>query len=227
MISRPIARSSAARVAGALLTLTVVALGRPLAAQASGQGSSSGGHAAPAGATSARQIPPAAEQVAAAVLPLPAEQRAGATVLGYASDGRLVTLRAGTGAMRCLADDPAQPTFHVACYHQGLEPFMARGRALRAEGVTGMQVDTVRFREVTSGALALPRTGGALYSLSGPAGSWDAATGKVTGARPLFVYYLPFATAASTGLSEVPVRDGPWLMFPGTAKAHIMLVGTM
>jgi hypothetical protein len=226
MISRPIARSSAARVAGALLTLTVVALGRPLAAQASGQGSSSGGHAAPAGATSARQIPPAAEQVAAAVLPLPAEQRAGATVLGYASDGRLVTLRAGTGAMRCLADDPAQPTFHVACYHQGLEPFMARGRALRAEGVTGMQVDTVRFREVTSGRWRCHARAG--RSTRSPA---RREAGMRRRARSPARARCSCTTSRSPRLRPRGSRSArarrPWLMFPGTAKAHIMLVGTM
>lgn len=171
--------------------------------------------------------PPAAEQVAAAVLPLPADLRASATVLGYDAAGKLVTLREGTGAMRCLADDPAQENFHVACYHRALEPFMARGRSLRAEGVKGTQVDTVRFREIAAGKLAMPRTGGALYTLTGPAGSWNAATGKATGARPLFVYYMPGATGATSGISETPSRTEPWLMFPGTPKAHVMLVGTM
>jgi hypothetical protein len=171
--------------------------------------------------------PPPAEQIAAAVLPLPAEQRAAATVLGYDASGKLVTLREGTGAMRCLADDPKQENFHVACYHKALEPFMARGRALRASGVTGTQVDTVRFREIAAGQLEMPRTGGALYTLTGPAGSWNAAAGKATGTRPLFVYYMPFATGATTGISEKPSGSEPWLMFPGTPKAHVMLVGTM
>jgi hypothetical protein len=171
--------------------------------------------------------PPPAEQLAAAVLPLPADLRASATVLGYDATGKLVTLREGTGAMRCLADDPAQENFHVACYHRSLEPFMARGRALRAQGVRGEQVDSTRFREVAAGRLAMPRTGGALYTLTGPAGSWNAATGKATGVRPLFVYYMPGATGASTGISETPSRTEPWLMFPGTPKAHVMLVGTM
>jgi hypothetical protein len=180
------------------------------------------GHAAP----SAPVLPPA-EQIAAAVLPLPAEQRAGATVLGYDAGGKLVTLREGAGAMRCLADDPAREDFHVACYHKGLEPFMARGRALRAAGTKGTEVDSVRFREVASGALAMPRAGGALYTLTGPAGSWNAAAGKATGARPLFVYYIPYATGATTGISEKPSGSEPWLMFPGTPKAHVMLVGTM
>ena len=195
-----------------------------LAASATGLAAQAPAAAHPAGHHAA---PPAAEQVAAAVLPLPADLRASATVLGYDAAGKLVTLREGTGAMRCLADDPAQENFHVACYHKALEPFMARGRALRAEGVKGTEVDTVRFREIAAGKLAMPRTGGALYTLTGPAGSWNAAAGKATGARPLFVYYMPGATGATSGISETPSRTEPWLMFPGTPKAHVMLVGTM
>ena len=184
--------------------------------------------AAPLAAQSApARIPPAAEQIAAAVLPLPAELRESAAVLGYDAAGKLVTLREGSGAMRCLADDPAQPQYHVACYHRSLEPFMARGRALRAEGVRGEQVDTVRFREVAANKLAMPRTGGALYTLTSTTGGFDAASGKIAGARPLFVYYMPGATAATSGISEKPSRSEPWLMFPGTPKAHVMLVGTM
>ena len=184
--------------------------------------------AAPLAAQSApARIPPAAEQIAAAVLPLPAELRESAAVLGYDAAGKLVTLREGSGAMRCLADDPAQPQYHVACYHRSLEPFMARGRALRAEGVRGEQVDTVRFREVAANKLAMPRTGGALYTLTSTTGGFDAASGKIAGARPLFVYYMPGATAATSGISEKPSRNEPWLMFPGTPKAHVMLVGTM
>jgi hypothetical protein len=179
---------------------------------------------APAGSVT---IPPAAQQIAAAVLPAPKEMRDSATVLGYAPDGRLVTLREGRGAMICLASDPKAQGFHVACYHRSLEPFMARGRELRAHGVTGGQVDSVRFAEARAGKLALPDRPAALYSLTGPAGSFDPATGAVTGVRWLYVVYIPYATAASTGLSATPVRGAPWIMFAGTPKAHIMFVPSM
>ena len=182
--------------------------------------------AAPALVAAQGAAPPAAEQIAAAVLPLPAELRAGATVLGYDAAGRLVTLRAGTNAMRCLADQPGDDRFHVACYHREMEPFMARGRALRAEGVKGDQVDSVRFREIRQRRLTLPSGAWPLYSLSGPASVWDAAAGTATGARPLFVLYLPYATTASTGVSDKPSK-GPWLMFPGTPKAHLMITPDM
>lgn len=166
---------------------------------------------------------PAAQQIAAAVLPLPVEFRADARVLGYqAGRHELVPLREGKGPFTCLATDPTAQAFHVACYHRSLEPFMARGRALRASGVKGDQVDTVRFAEVRAGKLAMPSHPASLYQLFGPPGSYDAASGTATKAQALYIVYLPGATAASTGLSVKPAEGTPWLMFPGTPKAHIM-----
>ncbi len=169
--------------------------------------------------------PDAARQIAAAVLPLPDSLRASARVLGYDAGGRLVELRSG-GPMVCLADDPADARFHVACYHESLEPYMARGRALRAQRLSPAAVDSVRFAEVASGRLRLP-SAAALYSLTGRAGSYDAATGAVTGAQPLFVVYLPFATTATTGLPSLPQRNAPWLMHAGQPSAHVMFVPEM
>src|SRR5262249_35093331 len=92
-------------------------------------------------AGAAAQPAPDAQQIASAVLPLPKEFRESARVLGYhAGSSQLVPLREGTGAFTCLATDPKESDFHVACYHKSLEPFMARGRALRAQGVIGPQV---------------------------------------------------------------------------------------
>jgi hypothetical protein len=122
--------------------------------------------------------------------------------------------------MICLASNPDAKDFHVACYHKLLEPFMARGRELRAQGVKGEQVDTVRFKEIKSGKLAMPQTPSALYTLTG--GNFDAATGKVTGGRWLYVVYIPGATEKSTGITEKPAAGVPWIMYPGTPKAHIM-----
>lgn len=172
-------------------------------------------------------IPSEAQQVAAAVLPLPADLRAGATVMGYREPGKLVVLRQGTNGMNCLALYVVRQDFHVACYHQGLEAFMARGRELRAQGVTNATaIDSVRYAEIASGKLKMPAMG-ALYSVTAPKANYDAATNTVREGGLLAVVYIPGATAASTGLSAQPRRDGPWLMFPGTPKAHIMMSGTM
>jgi hypothetical protein len=173
-------------------------------------------------------IPSAAEQIEQAVLPLPRDMRETATVLGYAPDGKFTSLRAGTGAMVCLASNPKTDRWHVACYHKSLEPFMARGRELRTQGVQGPQVDTVRFREARDGTLKMPGEPALLYSLTGAKDAYDAATKSAPKATPLFVVYMPNATSQSTGLSAQPQRGGtPWVMFPGTPKAHIMFTPTM
>lgn len=170
-------------------------------------------------------IAPAAEQIAAAVTALPEEMRAGAAVLGYTLPGKLTTLREGKNDMICLAPEPGAKAFHSACYHKGMEPFMARGRELRANGVTGAKVDTARFAEVKAGKLMMPSYPSMLYQIFN--GTFDPATGKVTGGRALFVTYIPFATPESTGISAKPTDKGPWIMFPGTPKAHIMFTGSM
>lgn len=175
----------------------------------------------------AQSVPPVAEQLAAAVLPLPADMRAGATIMGYKTGGKLEVLRQGGNGMICLALYVTRPDFHVACYHEGLEPFMARGRSLRDEGVTGNRVDEVRFKEIADGKLKMPAQG-AMYTLTGKKEGWDPKTGQASGVTPLGVIYVPFATAASIGVTDKPQAGGtPWLMLPGTPKAHIMVVGKM
>ena len=175
----------------------------------------------------AASILPAADQIEQAVAPLPAGMRANASVFGYAPDGKFVTLREGSGTMTCLASNPQMERWHVACYHKSLEPFMARGRELRTQGVQGPQVDSVRFREVKAGTLKMPSEPAMLYSLTGAKDAWDAATKSAPKASLLFVAYVPNATAESTGLSAQPARGMPWVMFPGTPKAHIMFTPTM
>ncbi|HUP88908.1 MAG TPA: hypothetical protein VM100_06150, partial [Longimicrobiales bacterium] len=176
-------------------------------------------------AASAQAQSSAAVQIKSAVAPLPEEFRATATILGYeAGKTGLVKLREANGAFVCLADDPSDQRFHVACYHKDLEPFMARGRELRAMKVTN--VDSARYAEIDSKKLDMPSHPSALYSLTGKP-EVISAEGEVTGARQLYVVYIPFATSASTGLPQKPAGSTPWIMFPGTAKAHIMFVPTM
>jgi hypothetical protein len=189
------------RCAGLTAALTLLAL--PLAAQQA--------------ASTSHAVPPAAEQIAQAVLPLPDSMRAGARVFGYDPDGRFTELRPGTGTMTCLANNPRSQRFQVACYHNSMEEFMARGRELRAQGVTA--VDSVRNADVLAGRIHMPPAA-SLYSLNG--GTYDPATNTIRGARPLYVVYLPFATEASTGISTTAVPGRPWLMHPGLPGAHIM-----
>lgn len=114
-------------------------------------------------------IAPADVQIAATLLAAPAERKSAATVLGYDADGKLVTLRAGTNDLICLADNPKDENFSAACYHKDLEPFMARGRALSASGVAGKEREAMRFKEIEAGTLAMPREPRTLYVLTGSA----------------------------------------------------------
>jgi hypothetical protein len=165
--------------------------------------------------------PPPATQIALAVLAAPAETREGAAVLGYGPQGARVWLRQGKNEMVCLANDPAKTDVDVACYHKDLEPFMARGRELLAQKVTGPKRNEMRFQEIKDGKLAMSREPRTLYVLTGK--SYDAATGKVQDSYLRWVIYVPYATPQSTGLSNKGSDSAPWLMNAGTAGAHIMI----
>lgn len=161
--------------------------------------------------------------VEAAVLPLPEDMRAGATVMGLSEDGEFTTLRQGTSAMICLTDAPGDGRFHVACYHRDLEPFMERGRALRAEGMDLDAVTDTRRSEIEAGTLFFPEGPVALYSLTGDYDSVIFDDGRIHGATRLHVLYVPYATIESTGLPPRAPRGQPWLMDPGEPWAHVMM----
>lgn len=168
-------------------------------------------------------IPSADIQIKSAVLAAPEEQRDGAMVYGYSPSGDFVVLRKGTNNVICLADDPQQKGFSVACYQKDLDPFMARGRELKKEGKSYKEVFDIREAEVKSGQLKIPQ-GAVLFVYYGPDEVFDATTGSVTGATLRSVVYIPYATAESTGLPLKPPAPGmPWIMDPGTHRAHIMI----
>lgn len=160
-----------------------------------------------------------ADQIAAAILAAPKERREAVTVLGFNEKGEVVTLRQGTNDLVCLADDPAVKGISVACYHKDLEPFMARGRELAAK-YKGKERHEQRWKEVDDGKVKMPREPRMLYVLTGS--QFDAAKGELADSYLRWVIYTPYATPESTGL---PTKSGsePWLMYPGTAGAHIMI----
>jgi hypothetical protein len=166
------------------------------------------------------EVPSTQVQIAGAVLAAPAELREGAAVLGYDAKGGRVKIREGTNEMVCLATDPTKTAFNVACYHKDLEPFMARGRELLEQKVTGAKRNEVRFKEVEDGKLPMPKEPRTLYVLTGT--SFDSASGKVQDQYLRWVIYVPFATPQSTGLSTKASDSAPWLMSSGTAGAHIL-----
>jgi hypothetical protein len=126
--------------------------------------------------------------------------------------------------MVCLADDPAQNGFNVSCYHKDLDPFMARGRDLKKEGKSHTDIFTIREDEVKAGKLVMPKQPATLYVYSADDAKYNRTTGEVQDAYLRYVIYIPYATAASTGLPTKPDAPGmPWIMDPGTHRAHIMI----
>jgi hypothetical protein len=174
--------------------------------------------------TGAAQTTPSTQvQIAQAVAAAPASERADATVFGFRPDGAMTTLRQGSNGLICLADDPNREGWSVACYHESLDPFMARGRELRAEGVTDSgELAQRRWAEADAGTLAMPEKPATLYVMTGD--GYDEAAGTVMNSFLRWVIYTPWATPEDTGLPMAPTGPGaPWLMFPGTAGAHIMI----
>ncbi len=170
------------------------------------------------------QVPSAEVQIKVATLAAPSDLRAGAMVYGYSPGGEFIVLRKGKNEMVCLADDPKQDGLNVSCYHKDLDPFMARGRALRAAGKTAQEIFDLREEEVKAGKLIMPSQPATLFVYYAEAANYDARTGNVTGGNLRYVIYIPYATAESTGLPLKPEAPGmPWLMDPGTHRAHIMI----
>jgi hypothetical protein len=168
----------------------------------------------------AAEAPSNAWQIKTALLAAPKADRDAATVLGYDSNGAVVTLRKGTNNFICLADNPKQKGFSVACYHKDLEPFMARGRELATQGKNAAEIFNLREEEVKAGKLKMPDKS----ILNVTTGKVDEKTGEVSEVYTRYVIYIPYATPESTGIPLVPLADGaPWIMNPGTHRAHIMI----
>lgn len=164
------------------------------------------------------------DQIISAVQAAPENERNNATVIGFNEQNKQVVLRKGTGNLICLASNPKRKSFSVACYQKDLEPLMARGRALRKLGKTMHEIETIRAAEAKSGKLKLPKHPSTLYVLYGKQAKYNKDAKKVVNGHIRYVVYIPWATEKSTGLPIKPqVPGGPWLMYPGGYKAHIMI----
>lgn len=175
-------------------------------------------------ASSQNKILPKEIQIKSAVLAAPEMYQDGATVLGYNADGKLISLREGTNGMVCLADDPNKEGISIACYGAELEPFMARGRQLTAEGKSNEEKQEVRKQEIDAGTLTMPAEPSMVYVLAAEDKDFNPQTGELENSRIRYVLYKPYMTGESTGLPTKPQTPGmPWLMDAGTHRAHIMI----
>jgi len=170
------------------------------------------------------EIMPKDIQITTALLAAPDDKKEGAMVYGYDEDGEVAVLREGTNNLVCLADSPYNEGISVSCYFNELDPFMRRGRELKKEGKETMEIRKIRGEEVAAGTLKMPKEPSMMYIFYGTEETYDKTQGTLGDGQFRYVIYTPFATAESTGLPLKPHAKGmPWLMDPGTHRAHIMV----
>lgn len=170
------------------------------------------------------EIPHKDNQIAMAVLAGPEELRTEATVMGFDAEGNQVVIRQGSNDLICRSDDPNKSGFECVCYNLDMEPFMARGRQLKKEGKNSGEIFDIREKEAKDGAFPMPERPSTLHILFGKEASYNEEDKIVENASYRYVIYIPWATQETTGLPLKPNGVGhPWLMNPGTHRAHIMV----
>lgn len=166
------------------------------------------------------QAPESRESIiAAAVLPLPEDLRAGATVVTYdPATGARKVLRQGTNALECQPKNPDDG--FTRCYNKALGPRRDLEAKLHAEKKSDKEIQDAVQAATKAGTIAAPTFGMMSYRLSSD-------DGRI---KRLWVMSVPNATPESIGVSTVSQRDAalkgdglPWLMLPGTPGAHVMI----
>ena len=171
----------------------------------------------------AAQAPSTADQITAAVLPLPEALRAGAGVRGFDAARRPVELRKSANGVTCLGDRPGDTLFDARCYDNRLVAAILRFRDLaRAGGADA--ADSALDAELARDTLAALPPASAGYRMLGPVSAYNPATHTWTAAMARWQsVHLPMATA--TDLHVPTERDGPepYMMASGTWWAHLMV----
>jgi hypothetical protein len=175
--------------------------------------------------TALQAAPVSSRSIAAAVLPLPEQLRAGATVVRLDSSLRPEVLRKGTNGMVCIADAPNDDLFDVRCYRDTFIPVVYRAFQLGYR-VSGEKVGA----EIKAGKLKLSDEPTAGYRCLGPITGYEASRNAVNSRVECWQsIHFPFRTAAALGLpdeADVPEsqqRNTPYVMSSGTYWAHVML----
>ena len=169
------------------------------------------------------QSEPNAALIAGAVEALPESYRDGAEIRAWTEAGELELVQAGSNEFICLGDRPGNETFQSSCYHVSLEPFMGRGRALRKEGLSGLEYQEARWELVERGELSMPDTPAMVYNFYHDDPNFDPRTDDPESGGRLHAIYMPYMTPETTGLPKEAPNGQPWLMWPGKPSSHIMI----
>ena len=158
------------------------------------------------------------DQIAQAVLPLPEDLQAGATVVTYdPATGARKVLRQGTNTIEC---EPMHADGFTRCYSNLTVPRHELEARLRAEKKSDQEIRDAVAAAIKAGTIKVPPFGTMSYRLSS----------KDSVIKRLWIMSVPYATPESIGVSTVSQRDAalkgeglPWLMLAGTAGAHVMI----
>lgn len=158
------------------------------------------------------------DKIVEAVMPLPDDLKAGATVVAYdETSGDRVVLRQGTNFVEC---QPKAKDGFTRCYNAVLAPRRDMEAKLRAQGKSAKDVTAAVQEALKDGRLKPTLFGTMSYRYSDDPGR----------IKLLWVMSVPNATPESIGVSTGSQRNAalkgngrPWLMLPGTPGAHIMI----
>ena len=157
------------------------------------------------------------EQIAAAVLPLPEDLKAGATIYNYDAGGERKVLRAGSNGVECM---PMGKDGFIWCYSVATRERRDFSAKLRGQGKSEKEIGEATAEATNSGAIKAAPMGAMMYRYSD-----DPKRIKL-----LWVMQVPNQTPESLGVSTASQRDAglkghgmPWMMLPGTPGAHIMI----
>ena len=158
-----------------------------------------------------------AEEIAAAVLPLPDDLKAGATIYNYDAGGDRKILRAGTNGVECM---PMGKDGFTWCYSVATRDRRDFSAKLRGQGKSDKEIGELTAEATKSGTIKAAPMGAMMYRYSA-----DPKRIKL-----LWVMQVPNQTPESLGVSTGSQRDAglkghgmPWMMLPGTPGAHIMI----
>jgi hypothetical protein len=149
-----------------------------------------------------------------ALLPLPSSLQDRATVVLDAEPGKRAVLREGSNGLMCRANTSSS-SFSVYCYPRAMDAFWTRLEQLTLEGKSSSQIRDLLSADAASGKLKT-LAGVTVYRMRGE---------SAESSLPLTAVFLPYATSESTGLLSERSYYRPWLMWAGTAFAHVMIPG--
>jgi hypothetical protein len=172
----------------------------------------------------------AADEIRFAVLPLPEQLRAGATVMRMDSTHRPVVVRQGSNGMVCMRVVPGEAAWDARCYEATIARLIFRAGELVMSGLTLDSLGPRIRAEARAGTLTLPTQPVAAYRALGPERSYLPATGAATAEMETWQsLHVPFATAEAMGLPDestiAAAERGrvPYVVSSGTWWAHVMI----